>query len=260
MALMGGLAATIPTAVGTSLRRQMLVLVAGGPLASLLLTILAVALTSISDPRFAAYSLFVAATSFGIFLVTLIPVRAGGFMSDGMQIIDVLRGGSAVLERSALMRIFALSLDGVRPRDWDPSAIEDLTKIGADDPLRRTGAALCLLYRAMDSRDVTDIERYGRMVEEGLANHPSGFKQSLHVELALCGWLKGDAEAVRRHLGESRGGVVENSRRLLAQAALAKLEGRSEDCERHRLLAIEALAKASAAGQEKLTADQLTML
>lgn len=117
VALMGGLAATVPTAVGASLRRQMLVLVAGGPLASLLLTVLAVALASISGPRFAAYGIFVAATSFGIFLVTLIPLRTGGFMSDGMQMIDLLRGGSAVIERSALMRIFAQSLDGVRPRD-----------------------------------------------------------------------------------------------------------------------------------------------
>jgi len=260
LALMGGLAATLPTEVGASLRRQMLVLVAGGPLASLLLTVLAVALASLSDPRFAAYGIFVAATSFGIFLVTLIPVRTGGFMSDGMQIIDLLRGGSAVIERSAIMHIFAQSLDGVRPRDWDPSSIDELKRIGADDPLRSTGAALYLLYRAMDSRNTTDIERYGREIEEGLASYPTGFKQSLHVELAICGWLKGDAEAVRRHLGESRGGVVEKSRRLLAQAALARLEGRSEDCERHRLLAIKALAKASDAGQGKLTEDQLAML
>jgi len=260
LALMGGIAATLPTEVGASLRRQMLVLVAGGPLASLLLTVLAVALASLSDPRFTAYGIFIAATSFGIFLVTLIPVRTGGFMSDGMQIIDLLRGGSAVIERSAIMHIFAQSLDGVRPRDWDPSSIDELKRIGADDPLRSTGAALYLLYRAMDSRDTTDIERYGREIEEGLASYPTGFKQSLHVELAICGWLKGDADAVRRHLGESRGGVVEKSRRLLAQAALARLESRSEDCERHRRLAIKALAKASDAGQGKLTEDQLAML
>jgi hypothetical protein len=31
-----------------------------------------------------AYCIFVAATSLGVFLVTLIPVRVGGFMSDGL--------------------------------------------------------------------------------------------------------------------------------------------------------------------------------
>ncbi len=119
---MGGIAAAIPTKVGTELRRQLLVLIAGGPVSSLFLTILAVAVASVSNPRFAAYCIFIAATSFGIFLVTLIPVRSGGFMSDGMQIIDVWRGGSAAVERSALMQIFAQSLDGVRPRDWDGHA------------------------------------------------------------------------------------------------------------------------------------------
>jgi hypothetical protein len=54
--------------------------------------------------------------------------------------------------------------------------------------------------------------------------------------------------------------VVEKSRRLLAQAALAKLEGREGDCERDRLLAIKLLPKATDAGQSKLTEDQLDML
>lgn len=260
VALMGGLAATLPSKEGAFLRRQMLVTIGAGPLASLLLTVVGIALASISDPRFAAYWIFIAATSFGIFLVTLIPVRAGGFMSDGMQIIDVLRGGRAVIERSALMTIFAQSLDGVRPRDWEASAIEELAKTDSEDSLRRTGAALYLLYRAMDSRHEADIAKYRKQLEEGVDEYPSGFKQSIHIELAICAWLTGDVDATRRHLAASKGGIVEKSRRLLAQAALAKLEGRNEDCERDRLLAINAFAKATDAGQLKLTEDQVAML
>jgi hypothetical protein len=260
LALMGGIAAAVPTKVGADLRRQLLVLIAGGPAASLLLTVLAVGIASVSDPRFTAYCVVVAASSFGIFLVTLIPVRSGGFMSDGMQLIDVLKGGSAVVERSALIQIFAQSLDGVRPRDWDAKAIDDLSTISAGDPLRSTGSSLCLLYRAMDSQHHTDVARYRNMLEDGVDGYPSGFKQTIYVELAICAWLAGDTDAVRRYLGASKGGIVEKSRRLLAQAALAKLEGRHEDCERDCLLATKALAKASDAGQAKLTEDQLAML
>ena len=260
LALMGGIAAAVPTKVGADLRRQLLVLIAGGPAASLLLTVLAVGIASVSDPRFTAYCVVVAASSFGIFLVTLIPVRSGGFMSDGMQLIDVLKGGSAVVERSALMQIFAQSLDGVRPRDWDAKAISDLSTISADDPLRSTGSSLYLLYRAMDSQHHADVARYRNMLEDGVDGYPSGFKQTIYVELAICAWLAGDTDAVRRYLGASKGGIVEKSRRLLAQAALAKLEGRHEDCERDCLLATKALAKASDAGQAKLTEDQLAML
>lgn len=260
LALMGGLAAAVPTKAGTELRRQLLVLVAGGPAASLLLAILAVATASISDPRFAVYSIFIAATSFGVFLVTLIPVRSGGFMSDGMQIIDVLRGGNAVAERSALMRIFTQSLDGVRPRDWDPSAIEELSRMDSEDPLRKTGSALYLLYRAMDFRNDFDIVRYRKLLEDGIDGYPTGFKQSIYVELAICAWLAGDTDTVRQHLKASKGGVVDKSRKLLAHAALAQLERRNDDCKRDRFQAIKALEKASDAGLRKLTENQLTLL
>lgn len=260
LALMGGIAATIPTKAGALRRRQLLVLVAGGPIASVLLTIFAVALATVSDPRFAAYCIFIAATSFGIFLVTLIPVRSGGFMSDGMQIIDVLRGGSAVSERDALMQVFAQSLNGIRPRDWDSSVVDRLSKIDSEEPLRSTGSALYLLYRAMDSQNSADVVRYRKLLEDSVDEYPSGFKQSIYVELAICAWLSGETDNARRYLEASQGGVVEKSRRLLAQAALAKLEGRHEDCDHDCLLAIQALAKASDAGQVKLTQDQLALL
>jgi hypothetical protein len=251
VALMGGLAATLPTEVGSSLRRQLLVMIAGGPLASLLLAIFAIAAVIYVDARIAAYCIIIAATSFGIFLVTLIPMRAGGFMSDGMQLIDVWRGGTAVVERSALMRIFAQSLDGVRPRDWDPEALAELSRADSADPTRRTGWLLYSFMWAMDGRRDADIAHYRALLESRVDGYPSGFRQSVHVELAIGAWLAGDTDAVRRHLAASEGGIVEKSRRLLAQAALARLEGRDEDCERDRLLALEALAKASDAGQRR---------
>lgn len=260
LALMGGIAAAVPTKFGAGLRRQLLVLILGGPIASLLLTIVAVVVASVSDPRVTAYSIFVAATSFGIFVVTLIPVRSGGFMSDGMQIIDVLRGGRAVVERSTLMQIFTQSLNGVRPRDWDSSAIDRLSRMESEDPLRSVGSALYLLYRAMDFRNDADTARYQKLLQDGVDGYPSGFRQAIYVELAICAWLAGDADAARKHLKSSKGGVVEKSRRLLAHAALAKLEGRNEDCARDRSQAIKALDQASDAGQRKLTEDQLAML
>ena len=259
-ALMGGLAATVATEVGPALRRQLLVMIAAGPIASLLLAIVAIALAPASDPRVAAYCVFIAATSCGIFLVTLIPVRTGGFMSDGMQIMDVLRGGRAVVERGALMRILAATLDGVRPRDWDASAIEELSRSDSADPLQRTGGSLYLLLRAMDARNDADVARYRRLLEDGVDGYPSGFRQAIHVEIAIGAWLAGDTDAVRRHLSAGEGGIVEESRRMLARAALARLEGHDDDCQRHRQRATEALARSTDAGLAKLTRDQLAML
>jgi hypothetical protein len=259
LALMGGLAAMLPRKIGATCL-ELLVLIAGGPLASLLLSMFAIALASLGGPRLAAYCTFVAATSFGIFVVTLIPVRSGGFMSDGLQIIDVLRGGNAIIGRNALMQVFAQSLDGVRPRDWDSSAIDELSKLDCKDPLLRIGGLLYLFARAMDCRHEADIARYQELLESSVDGYPSGYRQSIYIELAIGAWLAGDTDAMRGHLAASKGGIVEKSRRLLAQAALAKLEGRAEDCERDRLLAIEELERAVDAGQRKLTEDQLTLL
>lgn len=257
---MGGLAAAAPTNVGASLSRQLLVMTAGGPFTSLLLAVLAVVLASFTDARLTTYLMFVALVSFGIFLVTLIPARNGSFMSDGMQIIDLLRGGNAAIERAALMQIFAQTMDGVRPRDWDSSAIDQLYVIYSENATRNAGIALYLLSRAMDNGQQEDVARYRTQLENNIDQFPSAFKQSVYVELAICAWLAGDTDAVRRHLEAGKGGFVEESRRLLAQAALAKLEGRDENCERDRLLAVKALAKTSDAGQAKLTEDQLAML
>jgi len=260
IALMGGLAASVPTKFGASLRRQLLANIIGGPLASLLLMLLAISLTSFSDPRFTVYCIFVAATSFGIFLVTLIPIYSGGFMSDGLQIIDVYRGGSAVLERGALLQILAQSLQGVRPREWDQTTVKMLSQMDTEDQLRKTACMLYLLAHAMDSRCDFDISRYRKLLEYSVNGYPSGFTQMVHVELAICSWLDGDTDALRKHIKASQGGVVEKSRRLLAHAALAKLEGAKDEYERYRLLVIKELAKASDIGQKKLTEDQLKML
>jgi hypothetical protein len=154
VSLMGGLAAATPTKVGASIRRQLLVLIAGGPVASLLLAMFALAATSVSGPRFAAYFTFIAGSSFGIFLITLMPIRSSGFLSDGLQLIDVLRGGDAVRERVALLQIFAQSAAGIRPRDWDSQVISELSRMNSADPL---GGSMFLLARAMDNHDHAEI-------------------------------------------------------------------------------------------------------
>lgn len=257
---MGGLAATAPTKKGDALRRQLLVMTAGGPITSLLLAVFGVVLASLADGRLTVYSMYTAVLSFGISLVTLIPNRTGGFMSDGMQIIELLRGGNAALERSVIMQIFSQTLNGVRPRDWDSAAIDQLSALYSEDPKRYASVALYLLSRAMDLDHQEEVALYRSQLENDIDQFSSGFKQPVHVELAVCAWLAGDADAVRRHLDNAKGGIVEESRRLLAQAALAKLEGRDQDCERDRLLAIKALPKSADAGEAKLTEDQLAML
>jgi len=82
-----GLALSLPTKVeGFKMRR--LVTISGGPLASLLLAIGSILLASIAAPFFLK---LLGGMSAFIFLMTAIPAKAGGMLTDGMQIVMTLR-------------------------------------------------------------------------------------------------------------------------------------------------------------------------
>jgi hypothetical protein len=82
---LGGVAAAMPVA-DLPLKPQLARLIVGGPLASLVLVGLALAVFWWVPGRIGAYGLVIAGLSLLIFLVTAIPMRHGGFMSDGMQL------------------------------------------------------------------------------------------------------------------------------------------------------------------------------
>lgn len=260
LGLMGGIAATMPTEVGSKLRRQLLFAIAGGPVASLLLIFLALLVVPSTDPRVAAYGAFVALASFGIFLVTAIPMRSGGFMSDGMQLLEVIRGSRSVIERARLLQVAAQSLAGVRPRDWEQESVDGLVHDESTEPLRQIAGWQLLLYRAMDTGNDRDLRHYQALLVQGVERFPDGFRQAIHVDLAICAGLRGDREAAHQHLSSSKGGVVEKSRRLLGQAVVAELEGRWEDSRLHAEAAARALPQAMDPGLAELTREQLGRL
>ena len=260
LAAMGGAVAVFPTNVNRAFRRHWLLLSAAGPLGSLLLAVVSLVLALTSGSRLTTYCMIIAAASFGVFLMTIVPIRSGAFVTDGMRMIDDLRDGRGVRWRNAYMLVSAQTLKGVRPRDWDAAAIDELSKADSDNPLFRTTSRLFLFVHAMDRGHDADIARYRTLLEGNLDGVPSRLRHEIHVELAIGAWLAGDTVAVRRHLTAGKDGTVDGPRRLLAQAALARLEGRHEACERDRFLALEALAKEPDAEGKQLTEDQLERL
>ena len=72
-------------------------------------------------------------------------------MSDGMQFLEVIRGGRAVEERQALMVLMAQSLGGARPRDLDGAGIEQVLGFESDEPVRRVAARLYAYLAAVEA-------------------------------------------------------------------------------------------------------------
>jgi hypothetical protein len=256
----GGLAAAMPDP-RRPIRGQLLSLVIGGPLASLLLTVLALWLSTAVDGRWSAHLLILGGLSALIFVVTAIPTRAGGFHSDGRQCIELLRGGPAVEQRAMLTAVYAQSLSGVRPRDRDPAPLERALALCGDEPLRDIGAALMAYQVALDRRDLIAAGDWIDRVAAGYDAYPAGFRQALASEIAyFSARYRNLPAAAAVWYALAKGGMVEPPQRALTEAAIALARGDA-------VLALQAiqrgertLGNTSDAGSIPLLQDELSSL
>lgn len=256
----GGLAAAMPD-LRRPLRAQLLPLIVGGPLASALLAVAALGLSASVDDRAAAHLLVLGAMSAMIFMVTALPMRAGGFQSDGMQCIELLRGGPAVEQRTLLMAVYAQSLAGVRPRDRDSAPLERALALRGDEPMRDTGAALMAYQAALDHRDLKAAGEWIDCVAAGHDAYPAMFRQTLANEIAFfSARYRHDIDTATAWSARARGGAVEPSSRALTEAAIALGRGDATTALRAIQRGELALGHTSDAGSVALLRDELSSL
>lgn len=257
---LGGLAAAMPDPE-RPMRGQLLLLVIGGPLASLLLTVLALWLSTAVEGRWSAHLLILGGLSGLIFIATALPTRAGGFLSDGRQCLELLRGGAAVEQRAMFMAAYAQSLSGVRPRDRDPAPLERAVALSGDEPMRDIAVALMAYQVALDRRDLAVASEWIDRVAAGHDRYPAGFRQTLACEIAYFqARYRRDPGSASVWYARAKGGAVEPSQRALAEAAIALANGDA----RAALQAIERgekkLGESSDAGSIPLLEDELSSL
>ena len=255
----GGLAAATPDP-DQPIRPQFLSLIAGGPLASLVLAVLGFALFLLVDDRVGAHAMIIALFSAFIFIVTAFPMRAGGFMSDGMQFIEVLRGGDAVLERQQLTGLMAQSMAGIRPRDWKAEWLEPAAQAGSGEPMRRVAIRMMALLMAEDRGQTATADAHADWLAEHTDDYPQGFRQSLTLELCLHALSRGNATAAKMWMAQSKGGVVDKARRALAEAEIAFEDGDKSLALGKELEARSQLKHGMDAGLSLLTAERLQAL
>ncbi len=256
----GGVAACLPD-TRRPLADQLPRMILGGPLASLLLALLGIGLGVTAEGRTAGYGLIVAALSTSIFLVTAVPLRSGGFMSDGAQWLEMRRGGAAVAERQRLTVLMGQSTGGTRPAQLDASLIEECLQTESGEPLRQVATRYFALLHAWDRGDLASAGASADWLGAHVDGYPQGFRQGLAIELALYAALvRGDAAAAGEWLSRARGGVVEPSRRALAEAAFAVVEGRDREARAALDRARGLLGRGSDAGLAIFSRDQIDAL
>jgi hypothetical protein len=257
--LVGIAAATPDTArpLAPQLRRFII----GGLLSSLLFGGLGIWLSFLFGGRWGAWAFLVGGFSLILFLVNSVPFRSGGFMSDGMQLLGMLRGGKAVEERQRVTTILSQSYAGARPRHWNKEIITQLLTQECEEPMWRVAARLYAFFQALDEGALEEATHHSTWLGDNFALFPQGFRQSITLELALFAVLyQNDLEVGRQWWAQSHGGVVDEARRSLTEALLALL---SEDKERAACSLQKARQRVSQGmdpGLNLFTRDQLELV
>ncbi|HSJ26142.1 MAG TPA: hypothetical protein VK929_15800 [Longimicrobiales bacterium] len=233
----GGLAATVPVGLH-DLRRRTIVMVAGGPLASLMVGSQGLALYQATAPTMlrdgAPFPVLLMGLAFLILgglslligLLTLIPARSGGFYSDGARILRLMRASDETEREVALLALTGLSMAGTRPRDWEPALVARGAGIrdhGAFEVLGRQFA----WAHALDSGDIPTARRHLQEALARVEQLPAGARASLYLAGATFFALyDGDAARGRDLLDRAGHGLLPAPhQRQLAEAAVLMAEG-----------------------------------
>jgi hypothetical protein len=244
--LWGGLAATIPPASavndGQALRRGMFRMTAGGPLFSLLgsLLLLPALVWRDSEPNLALICLMAGTLSLAIMLATLIPMSAGGYVSDGGRLLQLLRNRDEG-RRWCLLAVLGALSTSQRPRDWPAALMGQLEHI----PATSYDGLMALWLRHNHHADREQWTEARATLDAALDNAghwPASARGLIHLSAAYFHAAHaGDAAAARLHLEKARQpGLLSRDELHLVEAAVLRAEGRHQE-------ALEAAARAEQA-------------
>jgi hypothetical protein len=238
---MGGLAATIPTQLeaGTDLRRKFIRIVAAGPLASLVLSGLAALVVylilPVSTPDAGTrYALvFFGITSFFsafIFLATIIPSRAGGFMSDGARLLSLMKGGAESKYEEATLAITAYIGAGKLPGEYPETLVQQLMTRTPDNLLGLNGHFTAFLHY-FDREDIHTALPIADAVWQNISAAPPAFQHYYSNDIAFFhAFMMKDKATAQEIWSETQKTAPKkhDSAAYRVQAALALLEGDRE--------------------------------
>lgn len=258
LALAGGVASAIPD-TAHQLRRRMLAMVLGGPAGSLLLGLGALAAVPLASGLPAAALLMAGILALTITLVTLIPMRADGFSSDGARVRMLLRGGPDAERWCAGALIIGAAMAG-QLASLDPQIVARVSERLDETPDGLSAAFLAYCYHLARG----ELLQAGAALDHTLANLsscPSVLRPAVLAEAAyFTARHRGEAVAARGYLdqlGAARG--IEAYTRRRAEAAVLHAEGQHAEARAAAEAGLKALVRArlGAAGvwEEQLLAE-----
>ncbi|HET7845800.1 MAG TPA: hypothetical protein VFL14_16720, partial [Xanthomonadales bacterium] len=212
-----------------------------------LLAAAAGAAMAVVDGSLSGVAFLTALMSSMIVLVTLVPMRSAGYLTDGAQLLGIVRGDPVVARRLTLATLIGRSYGGTRPRELDVSVLDRVRgsgEAGIDASVLAYEAAI-----ALDRGDFATARRAyvalaAMLHETPHEKLPVATRRTFALPIAV--WLahhERDPSLARAWLAYTRGGFVDPAGVAYAEAGIAAAEGRSDDARRHLGDARRALAR-----------------
>jgi hypothetical protein len=269
LTLMGGVTVCMPDGGGHSLARRMALLLAGGPLMSLLVGAVALLGYGVAAPFIAtnlltafgaALALMVGVGSLAMALVTAFPWQIAGVYSDGARVLALLKRTPAAARWSALNLLSSMDLAGQRPREWDPDLVIQSTA-RPDNSLDYVSGAMYAYYAALDRGDAATAGQWLVHALDRLDALPKAFRAAYRVEAAyFAGRWRQDPDRARALLDQVGDDCpVNRASRLRAEAALLLAEGdRAAAVDRAReglVVALRGISRGTAIAEHEWLTD-----
>lgn len=266
IAASGGLAVSIPSN-NLHLSHKMLLTTLFGPLASLLFALVTAGLAFFvgTYPVVIDTLAIIAVLSLANFLVTAIPLgTGGGFITDGMRTLLLLRGGPSAERWAAIAALQLAWIAGQRPREWDASLLQQATMV-QDNSLDNTTANMLAYYHALDTGDSVATQKYLASMQVAYTTVPSLIRPTIALESAFFeAYYQHNGEAARAWLAQGKGGIIDRSTRKRVEAAILLAEGKTEEARTRIDEGLAALKDVMYAGtqsmEETLLQEMLTSI
>lgn len=234
----GGLASCLPLQAGRATPRRMAWMVAGGPLASVVLAVAAAWCAVFVTAPFAHGALLkllhrgvveVAVMSGVLAVATLFPSMAGGFKSDGLRLLGLLRRDRRSEQETALVALTAASIGGVRPAQLDAALIERSLAL-RDRSVFDLYAHFTAYLHAADRGEFARAQGHLDTMLAGEGKMMPMIRELVRAEYAwLIALQTGDAATARAWLDSAGRIDFEPATRLRAEAAVLLAEGRAAE-------------------------------
>lgn len=231
---MGGLVIVRPQS-GQMLPRQMALMTAGGPGASVAVALVCLAIAFAWPEQWIteglpgyvpAFFLLLGFMSALLAVLSLFPSRLGGLVTDGSRLIRLWRGGPEAERDAVIWSVLATMYGPTRLSAVPAELIESATRL-ADGSLEECQAHALAYSFALDRGDVAVAGAHLERAVALISTMPKMVHPALWLEVCYFAARHGqDVEQARDAFAKSLGGLgIQPWSRLRAESALALAEG-----------------------------------